>query len=103
MRQKQTKGELILPTDYSTDYQSIGPLPSSLLFVLSFQVTETPQLELESDLPLTLLGKYNVRLSKEEEEGQHEDRNGQVDQVKMFEGFLKAVRKTKARDKRRVN
>lgn len=103
MRQKQTKRELILPTDYSKDYQSIGPLPSSLLFVLSFQVTETPQLELESDLPLTLLGKYNVRLSKEEEEGQHEDRNGQVDQVKMFEGFLKAVRKTKARDKRRVN
>lgn len=103
MRQKQTKRELILPTDYSKDYQSIGPLPSSLLFVLSFQVTETPQLELESDLPLTLLGKYNVRLSKEKEEGQHEDRNGQVDQVKMFEGFLKAVRKTKARDKRRVN
>lgn len=103
MRQKQTKRELILPTDYCKDYQSIGPLPSSLLFVLSFQVTETPQLELESDLPLTLLGKYNVRLSKEEEEGQHEDRNGQVDQVKMFEGFLKAVRKTKARDKRRVN
>lgn len=103
MRQKQTKRELILPTDYSKDYQSIGPLPSSLLFVLSFHVTETPQLELESDLPLTLLGKYNVRLSKEEEEGQHEDRNGQVDQVKMFEGFLKAVRKTKARDKRRVN
>lgn len=67
MRQKQTKRELILPTDYSKDYQSIGPLPSSLLFVLSFQVTETPQLELESDLPLTLLGKYNVRLSKEEE------------------------------------
>lgn len=55
-----------------------------------------------------LLGKYNVRLSREEKERQHEDRNGYGgpglgDQVKMFEGFLKAVRKTKAREIRRVN
>lgn len=53
-------------------------------------MVETTQLELESDLPLTSLCKYSVRLGKEDEGGQHGGRHGcggpgQLDQVRCLE------------------